>query len=65
MKIKYLCSIGSVKYIHTEISWLSCTKLGQNNAAIHKIDTGDAEPVKERHHSPYILEYFHKELDNM
>lgn len=50
-----------------ELSWLAGTKLGRTNAIVHVIDTGDAQPVKQRHHnmSPYMLNHLHKELDNM
>lgn len=49
------------------LSWMSGTRLGRTNAIEHKIDTGDAEPVKQRHHnmSPYMLGHLNKELDQM
>lgn len=52
---------------YEDISWLSGTKLGRTNAISHKIDTGNADPVKQRHHnmSPYMQEHLYKELDNM
>lgn len=46
---------------------LSSPKLGRTSKIIHKIDTGEAEPIKQRHHviSPYKLEILNKELDRM
>lgn len=50
-----------------ELSWMSGSKLGRTTKIVHKIDTGDAEPVKQRHHnmSPYMLEHLYNELDKM
>ncbi|KAJ8912689.1 hypothetical protein NQ315_012243 [Exocentrus adspersus] len=46
---------------------ISSSKLGRTDKIMHKIDTGDAEPIKQRHHalSPYKLEILNKELDKM
>lgn len=48
-------------------SLLSPSGLGRTNRITHKIDTGDTEPIKQRHHvmSPYKLEVLNKELDKM
>lgn len=59
--------LESVRDKFKELSWRAGTKLGRTNATVHKIDTGEAEPVKQRHHniSPYMLEYLNQELDRM
>lgn len=46
---------------------LSPRQLGRTNRIEHKIDTGDCEPIKQRHHvmSPYMLGHLNKELDKM
>lgn len=46
---------------------LSSPGLGRTNRIVHKIDTGDTEPIKQRHHvmSPYKLEILNRELDKM
>lgn len=46
---------------------LSSGSLGRTDRIVHKIDTGEAEPIKQRHHimSPYMLEHLYKELDKM
>lgn len=46
---------------------LSSSRLGRTNKITHKIDTGGAEPIKQRHHvmSPYKLDILNKELDRM
>lgn len=46
---------------------LSPLKLGRTNKMVHKIDTGNAEPIKQRPHlmSPYKLEILNRELDRM
>lgn len=46
---------------------LSPKRLGRTTRIEHRIDTGDCEPIKQRHHvmSPYMLEHMNKELDKM
>ncbi|XP_063924940.1 uncharacterized protein LOC135142325 [Zophobas morio] len=49
------------------LSWEAGTKLGRTNKIIHKIDTGEAEPIKQRYNnmSPYMLQHLNGELDKM
>lgn len=41
--------------------------LGATNAIVHKIETGDAEPVKQKYYpvSPNIQKFINEELDEM
>lgn len=61
------CRLENTIDLFKNLSWHNGSKLGRTNRIIHKIDTGDAEPVKQRQHpmSPYMLQYLHKELDQM
>lgn len=61
IRIKYL------KNAFQQLSELDGTKLGRTNRIVHRIGTGDAEPVKQRQHSmsPNMLQHLHKELDKM
>lgn len=62
-----IVKLNLLKNKFKELSWMSGIKLGRTNATKHKIDTGSASPVKQRHHnlSPYMLEHLNKELDKM
>lgn len=50
-----------------ELSWNEGETLGRTNMITHRIDTGDSQPLKQRHHnmSPYMLDHLNKELDKM
>ena len=59
--------LAAVKDKFKTLSWEAGEKLGRTNKVEHKINTGDAEPIKQRHHnmSPYMLAHLNAELDKM
>lgn len=50
-----------------ELSWMDGTKLGRTHVIKHRIDTADADPIKQRQYplSPYMLAHLNAELDRM
>lgn len=50
-----------------ELSWEDGARLGRTNKIVHRINTGNSEPVKQRQHvmSPYMMEHLYEELDRM
>lgn len=57
----------TINVLIEDFKTLSPKRLGRTTRIEHKIDTGDCEPIKQRHHimSPYMLEHMNRELDRM
>mgnify|MGYP005981860971 CR=1 FL=1 len=62
-----MSELQKVKNLFYELSWEKGTKLGRTTRTVHFIDTGNARPIKQRHHqiSPYMLVHLNRELDKM